>query len=128
MRLLDLTSGESQPLLTGHLGPLQPVWSPTSQQIAFIRRNLTGPIGAGPRVEFPLGDIWTFSIGDSVLRQLTFTEALAQPPVWSLDEAYLAFVSEEGQLGMVATAQPGLVWQVETNPLQPQFTRLAFLP
>ena len=128
LRLLDLSTGESQLLLSGHLGPLQPVWSPTSEQIAFIRRNLTGPIGAGPRVEFPLGDVWTLSIGDRVLRQLTFTEALIRPPVWSLDEEYLAFVSEDGQLGMVATAQPGLIWRIETNQLQPQFTRLAFLP
>lgn len=118
----------SRLLLAGNLGPTLPVWSPDGEHIALIRRDLAEPLRAGPRQSPPLGDIWTISTHSGETTQLTFTEALERPPVWSPDGRYLAFVAADGQIGMVATAAPGTIWQLDDPSLQPQFIEIAFAP
>ena len=119
---------DSRLLLAGNLGPTLPVWSPDGESIALIRRDLAEPLRAGPHQPPPLGDIWTIATDSGEATRLTFTEALERPPVWSPDGRYLAFVTADGQIGMVATAAPGTIWQLDDPSLQPQFIEIAFAP
>jgi hypothetical protein len=128
LRLVDLDSGKSQVLLSGPLGPLQPVWSPDGEQIAFVRRNLEQPLKPGPQAAMPLGDIWTLTVASGAAQQLTFTQAITRPPVWSPAGAHLAFVTAGSELGLVGSRQPDVIWRLDTQLLQPQWTRLGFLP
>lgn len=116
-------------LLAGNLGPTRPIWSPDGEQIALIRRNLSEPLRANPETPPPLGDIWIISTSTGEATQLTFTEALDRPPIWSPDGRYLAFVTESGQIGMVATDEPGTIWALGTPVApNPRFIQLAFAP
>ncbi len=142
VHLMDLTAESvdtatadvinSRLLLAGNLGSTRPVWSPDGKQIALIRRDLSEPLRANPNQPPPLGDIWIISTRDGTgqgeATQLTFTEALEQPPVWSPDGRHLAFVTADGQIGMVATAAPGVVWKLDELSLRPQLTQIAFAP
>lgn len=128
LRLVDLNSGAAQVLLRGPLGPLQPVWSPDGAQIAFIQRGMDKPMKAGPQAAMPLGDIWTMDVASGKLQQLTFTQAITRPPVWSPAGKHLAFVTAGGELGLVSSSKPGVIWRIDNQLLQPQFTRLGFLP
>jgi Tol biopolymer transport system component len=128
LRLVDLDTGESRVLLSGPLGPLQPAWSPDGERIAFVRRNLDAPVKPGPHAAMPLGDVWTLEVASGELQQLTFTQAITRPPVWSPAGRHLAFVTAGGELGLVESSQPDGIWRVDTQLLQPQFTRIGFLP
>jgi hypothetical protein len=128
LRLVDLDSGEQQVLLSGPLGPLQPVWSPDGKQIAYVQRSMDKPLKAGPQVAMPLGDIWTIDVASGELQQLTFTQAITRPPVWSPAGKLLAFVTAGGELGLVSSSEPGVIWRIGDQLLQPQFTRLGFIP
>ena len=128
LTLINLADGSSEVVLEGALGPLQPVWSPDSTQLAFVRRNLDQPLKAGPHATLPLGDLWTLTIASGELQQLTFTQALDRAPVWSSSGDLLAFVTAGNELGLVRTGQPDLVWRVESLLEQPKFTHIGFLP
>ncbi len=118
----------SRLLFAGNLGPTQPVWSPDGKHIALIRRDLSEPLRAGPEQPPPLGDLWIISTESGDATQLTFTEALDRPPVWSPDGQYLAFVTADSQIGMVAMADPGRIWQLDDLSLRPEFVQIAFAP
>jgi len=126
--LVDLQDGSSEVLLSGALGPVRPVWSPDSRRIAFVRRSMEQPIKAAPHAAPPLGDIWTLTIASGEMQQLTFTGALDRPPVWSPSGDLLAFVTSGGEIGLVGSTQPELIWRVESQVDQPQFTHIGFLP
>ena len=128
LTLINLADGSSEVVLEGALGPLQPVWSPDSTQLAFVRRTLDQPLKAGPHATLPLGDLWTLTIASGELQQLTFTQALDRAPVWSSSGDLLAFVTAGNELGLVRTGQPDLVWRVESLLEQPKFTHIGFLP
>ncbi len=131
VHLLDLSLDESSAkagsrlLWAGNLGPTQPVWAPDGRRIALVRRTLAEPLRAGPRQPPPLGDLWTLSTSNGEATQITFTEALEQPPVWSPDGRYLAFVTADGQIGMV-TADGGPVWKIDDPSISPRRIQLAF--
>lgn len=121
-------SADRRLLLAGNLGPTRPVWSPDGDRIALIRRNLDEPLRAARNQPPPLGDIWIINVMSGETTQLTFTEALEQPPVWSPDGRYLAFVTADGQIGMVAVDAPGTIWQLDDTSLSPEFVQIAFAP
>lgn len=121
-------SGTDRQLLAGNWGPTVPVWSPDGAQIALIRRNLQEPRKAAPDQPLPLGDIWTISVADGTSKQLTMTAALLNPPVWSPDGRYLAFVTADSQIGMVAADTPGHVWRMATTTVPSRFLPIAFAP
>lgn len=85
------------------------------------------PMKAGPQAAMPLGDIWTMDVASGKLQQLTFTQAITRPPVWLPAGKHLAFVTAGGELGLVSS-KPGVIWRIDNQLLQPQFTRLGFLP
>jgi Tol biopolymer transport system component len=122
--VINLADTSARVLLSGNFGPIQPVWSPDGQQIAFTRKSYEGGSGHGTGP----GNIWTVVAASGEARQLTFIDTIKQPPVWSPDGRYLAFVTATGQLGMVAVDQPGRVWRIETDLIHPQLTSLAFIP
>jgi len=133
VHLLDLASPQadsanSRLLLAGNLGPTEPVWSPDGQEIAFIRRELSGPRRAAPDQPPPLGDIWTLSIDGGEAVQRTFTKALDRPPIWSPDGNYLAFVTADGQIGMVAMDDAEMLWQMDSTTMRAPLIQLAFVP
>ncbi|MBP7961129.1 MAG: PD40 domain-containing protein [Caldilineaceae bacterium] len=131
--LLDLNETDpdadsSRLLYAGNLGPTAPVWSPDGEQIALIQRDLAEPMRADPNQPPPLGDIWILSTQSGEATQLTFTQAIEQPPVWSPDGRYLAFVTAGGQIGMVGVDTPGKTWLMDETTVEPQLIQIAFLP
>ncbi len=131
--LLDLNETDpdadsSRLLYAGNLGPTAPVWSPDGEQIALIQRDLAEPMRADPNQPPPLGDIWILSTQSGEATQLTFTQAIEQPPVWSPDGRYLAFVTAGGQIGMVGVDAPGKTWLMDETTVEPQLIQIAFLP
>lgn len=121
-------SADSRLLLAGNLGPTRPVWSPDGEYIALIRRDMDEPLRAARNQPPPLGDIWIIDTISGETTQLTFTQALEQPPVWSPDGRYLAFVTADGQIGMVAVDAPGKIWQLDDTSLSPEIVQIAFAP
>lgn len=128
IHLISLVDGSTRVLLSGPLGPVLPVWSPSGEKIAFVRRNLDQPLKSGPHAVLPLGDIWTLTVATGEMEQLTFTQAIERPPVWSPAGDYLAFVTAAGEIGMVSSTQPDVVWSLGVQLQQPQLTRIGFLP
>lgn len=122
------TSADSRLLLAGNLGPTLPVWSPDGEQLALIQRDLDEPLQAGHNQPPPYGDIWLINALSGENTQLTHTEALEQPPVWSPDGRYLAFITADGQIGMVAVETSGMIWQLDDTSLNSEFIQIAFAP
>jgi Tol biopolymer transport system component len=128
IHIINLADNSTRVLLSGNLGSTQPVWSPNGQQLAFTRKSYDEPDQAGPHSTSNLGNIWIISTATGEATQLTFIDAIKRPPVWSPDGQYLAFVTAEGQIGMVSTAEPGRVWRIETDLIRPQFSPIIFVP
>jgi len=114
--------------VSGNLGPTQPVWSPDGQHIAFVRKSVDQPDLARPDAPHLLGDIWIVSTITGETTQLTFLNAIRQPPVWSPAGRVLAFVTDDGQIGLVSVDEPGQAWRVETDPILPQHMKIGFVP
>jgi hypothetical protein len=128
LHLLDLKNRQSFVLVSGNLGPTQPVWSPDGQHIAFVRKSVDQPDLARPDAPHLLGDIWIVSTITGETTQLTFLNAIRQPPVWSPAGRILAFVTDDGQIGLVSVDEPGQAWRVETDPILPQHMKIGFVP
>ncbi len=99
-------------------GPVE--WSPDSEKIVF-----------GSRFEENQGDIWTMSVKDGTLTQLTDDPILEGRPIWSPDGKTITFskgaelwaVSSEGgkpqkiiDIGRPASWSPDSKWIVFTTP------------
>ena len=128
LHLFDLKSKQNQILLSGNLGWTQPVWSPDGQHLAFVRKSVDQPDLAGPTAPPSFGNVWIVSSLTGETNQLTFLKAIRQPPVWSPAGQFLAFVTNDGQIGLVAVDEPGQVWPVETDPILPQHIKIGFVP
>jgi Tol biopolymer transport system component len=65
-------------------------WSPDSEKLVFIRMpdEEKGICG---------GDIWTVSVKDGSLRQITRDDAREEAPVWSPDGKTIAYVKRKGR-------------------------------
>ena len=62
------------------------------------------------------------------MTQLTAIGTINQQPVWSPDGQMLVLVTTSGMIGMVSADRPGEVWQVKTEPVQPNLTAIALVP
>ena len=59
---------------------------------------------------------------------MTFVDGAAYQPVWSADSRFLAFITHEGEIGLAAVDQPGLIWRMGASLDLPQLTSLNFVP
>jgi len=128
--LLSPQTGEASPLIEGNLGMTVPVWSPDSSHIAYTRKDTAQAKQLIPGTDQPpeTENLWVVSISDGEQTQLTFLDGQARSPVWARDSKILAFVTNDGQVGMTNLDQPGQTWQVAGPSEKPELTNVFFLP
>ena len=131
INLLNLKTTEVRIIVDGNLGLTLPVWSPDGKFIAFSKKEPDQPdlVVPGQRVDPQQGNIWIASVMDGRLQKVTFIEGNARSPVWAGDSKTLAFVTHDGQIGMVNIEHPGLIWQAATtSTVWPSSTSIFFIP
>jgi hypothetical protein len=129
LELFNLETYTSTTLIEGHLGRTEPVWSPDGRMIAFVRKSHDEPDVSGANKGRPWqGNIWVASIESGDVQQITYVKGAASQPVWSVDSRFLAFVTHEGEIGLVAVDRPGAIWSIDAMIAHPQFTAIAFVP
>lgn len=125
-------SGAGERVLTqGNLGQTVPVWSPDGQWIAFSRLDPGEPdrVVSGQPPAPQRGNVWVVPAAGGAARQVTFLDGWARSPAWNRDSRTLAFVTHDGQIGMVSLDQPGRIWRAaETSSQYPLLTSVFFIP
>jgi len=92
------------PAVTGYFKHFGPVWSPNSQQIAFVMNDETT---LGKQLDQLHSNVYLADVSSGNVRQLTqFRRALTLAPAWSPEGSMLAFMSNSdgipGQLELWA--------------------------
>jgi Tol biopolymer transport system component len=129
LELFNLSNFTVTTLIEGNLGPTEPVWSPDGRKVAFVRKSLDEPDVTGPGPAQPWqGNIWVALLDSGEIRQVTFIVGAARRPVWSPDSQRLAFITGDGELGLVDIEQPGVIWRLGATVTRPEFTAIAFVP
>jgi hypothetical protein len=128
LMFLDVTQGITTTLVEESLVQPEPVWSPNGQKLAFIRKIGAKPAAAGRGMPSGQGDIWVATPATGDLQQMTFVEGINYPPVWSADSRFLAFVSQNGEVGLASIEQPGVVWSMGASLSHPEFSSIVFIP
>lgn len=129
--LLPLQSGSRRTLIEGNLGLTVPAWSPDGQHIAFTRKEPDEPdrVITGQAPPPMRGNIWVIPAAGGPPRQVTAVDGWARSPAWDYDSRTLAFVNQDGQVGLVDIDQPGYMWlAAETSPESPLMTSAFFVP
>lgn len=118
-------------LVPENVGITVPVWSPDGQYIAFTRSETGEPFVVIPE-QAPVVEkvnVWVVNTTDLSQQQLTFVEGQARHALWANDAKTLAFITHEGQVGMVTLDLPGRMWRAgEPSPEQPLLTSVFFVP
>jgi len=85
----DPRGGDARQLLMTNSLCTHPIWSPDGRKVAFTS-DKTGNL-----------DIWTYSVEDSRLEQVTKDPNLDASPAWSSDGSKIAFISaRSGKMGI----------------------------
>ena len=82
--IMDLPDGEPRPLIEGHRGQYQPVFSPDGSSVAFVSWHETEG-----------GHLWRVSAQGRELQRLTSYPAYYANPAWSRDGSKIAYVNED---------------------------------
>lgn len=96
--IVDVNSGKQTPLSSQNIKTRLGKLSPDGRRIAFNSRA-SGTI-----------NVWTVSLVDGLLKQLTFDQELMGFPCWSPDSRYLAFEMKRGDdthIAIIPSAGPG---------------------
>jgi len=131
INLYSFEKASERVLVDGNLGQSVPVWSPDGDYIAFTRKELDEPDIVIPgQAPAPMrGNIWVIAVEDGASQQLTFVDGWARSPAWDYDAETLAFVTHDGQVGMVNITAPGKTWlAAETSSEYPLLTSAFFVP
>ncbi len=135
LNLLSIDGGAPKTLAEGSLWMAVPAWSPDGERLAFAMADADLPTAAASAIEAgdtdpaPVrGNVWTVTTGGAQ-EQITFVDGLARSPTWSMDGQTLAFVTHDGQVGLVNADEPGLIWQAAGPSEQaPELISAFFLP
>jgi hypothetical protein len=131
LNLLSLPEQSVEVLTTGSLGATVPKWSPDGQYIAFTKQETDEPLRVIPeQMSNPMrGNVWVLPLSGREPRQVTFLDGWARSPVWNYDSRTLAFVTHDGQVGLVNITQPGVIWRAaQTSTENPLITSAFFVP
>ena len=82
--IMDLPDGEPRPLIEGHSGQYQPVFSPDGSSIAFVSWHETEG-----------GHLWRVSTQGGESQRLTSYPAYYANPAWSRDGSKITYVKED---------------------------------
>lgn len=130
LRVYDFESQEQTELASGEIGKVEPVWSPSGEQIAFPW-SAPGLPDFHPRIPEAddwLGNLWVASLDTGEVRQVTFVDGAARRPVWSLDGEQLIFFTHDAQFGATALAE-WEPWQItESIPAALPFGSAVYIP
>ena len=131
IHLLSLADGQTAELVAGNVGITVPAWSPDGTQIAFTRLELGAAQvvvpGEAPRPEG--SNVWRVAVADGKQTQVTFLTGQVRHPTWSGDGKNMAFITEDGQVGMTDVEQPGQAWRVRAASSEfPLLTSVFFIP
>ena len=130
IHLLSLADGAERELVAGNVGLSVPTWAPDGAHLAFVRPASGEPVhvleGQTPPPESV--NVWVVRLADGALQQITTLAGQARSPQWSTDSRTLAFLSEDGQVGMVSLDAPGQMWAAAGPAEFPLLSSMFFVP
>lgn len=130
IHLLSLADGAERVLAAGNVGLTVPTWAPDGEHLAFVRPASDEPVrvleGQAPPPERM--NVWVVHLADGALLQITTLAGQARSPQWSPDSRTLAFLSEDGQVGMVSLDAPGQMWAAAGPAEFPLLSSMFFVP
>jgi Tol biopolymer transport system component len=129
--MMPAQAGEPRTLAKGNLVMAVPAWSPDGRYIAFTRDDAQPDLRFAPGSNpAPLrGNVWIVFVDNGKETQITSLDGLARSPTWASDSKTLAFVTQDGQVGMTSIETPGQIWQAAAaSPDFPDLTSVFILP
>jgi Tol biopolymer transport system component len=129
--VFDLKTRTNQTLFKGAMGLQEPIWSPDGRMIAFYKKDEEAhyvSIPSAGRLWF--GNVWVVHVRSAETEQVTFVEGgVAYRPHWAQDGRTLAFITHNGEVGLVRVDDSRDMWQAATTSSDwPLFTSMFFLP